>query len=289
MLEFLWDIIKESLLDSIRLVPFLFLTYLIMEWLEHRTGSRTLAVIRRAGKAGPLIGSVLGIFPQCGFAAAASNLYAGGLITAGTLTAVFLSTSDEMLPIFISEAVPVLTILKILGLKLFIGAVSGFALDFLYRKLVRREIRYKNIHTLCESAHCHCEEGVFASALRHTIQITLFIFLITLLLNGLIAGIPREELSGSLLNVPVAGELIAGLLGLIPNCAASVILTQMYLEGVLGAGAMLTGLLTGAGVGILVLFRMNKRHIKQNVGMIAFIYFVSVLWGVLLDILPVAL
>lgn len=289
MLESLWMIIKDALIDSGKLVPFLFLTYLVMEWLEHKTGSRTQAAIRRAGKAGPLIGSALGIFPQCGFAAAASNLYAGGLITAGTLVAVFLSTSDEMLPIFISEAVPAGTILKILGIKLLLGAISGFVLDILYHKLIRKEIRYKNIHTLCESEHCHCEEGVFFSALRHTGQIILFLFLITLVLNGMIAGIGADRLQDFVLNVPVAGELLAGLVGLIPNCAASVIITKMYLEGVLGAGAMLTGLLAGAGVGILVLCRMNKRHIKQNVGIIVFVYLSSVLWGVLFDMLHIVL
>ena len=148
--------LADAVMDTLKILPFLFLTYLVMEWLEHKTGSRTQAAIRRAGKMGPLFGGVLGIFPQCGFSAAASNLYAGGVITAGTLVAVFLSTSDEMLPIFLSEAVPVTTIVSVLGAKLLLGTVSGFFLDFLYHRLLRREIRYKNIHTMCESDFFFC-------------------------------------------------------------------------------------------------------------------------------------
>lgn len=283
MIEQYLEGLTDALFDTLKLVPFLFVTYLVMEWLEHKTGSRTQAAIRRAGKMGPLFGGVLGIFPQCGFSAAASNLYAGGLITAGTLVAVFLSTSDEMLPIFISEAVPAVTIVKVLAAKLLLGMVSGFILDFLYHRILRREIRYKNIHTMCESEHCRCEEGVISSTIRHTLQITVFIFLITFVLNMLLGGIGEDRLSALVLNMPVAGELIAGLIGLIPNCAASVVITQLYLQGVIGAGPMMTGLLAGAGVGILLLCRMNRRHLKQNIGIIAYLYLSSVVWGILID------
>lgn len=287
MLDLWIDIFLDALVDSVKLLPFLFFTYLVMEWLEHKTGSRTQATIRKAGKAGPFIGGVLGIFPQCGFSAAASNLYAGGVVTAGTLVAVYLSTSDEMLPIFISYAVPVVTIVKILAVKMLLGIISGFVLDILYRKLIRKEIRYKNIHTICESEHCRCEEGIFKSALIHTLHIFLFIFFVSLVINGVIAGIGEDRLSNLVLNMPVVGELITGLVGLIPNCAASVVITQMYLEGIIGAGPMITGLLASAGVGILVLCRINKQHMKQNIGIIAFLYLASVSWGILLDILGI--
>ena len=287
MLDFLIDIFTEAGVDTLKLVPFLFLTYVLMEWLEHRTGSRTQAAIRRAGKAGPLFGGVIGVFPQCGFSAAASNLYSGGLITAGTLVAVFLSTSDEMLPIFVSEAVPVGTILRILATKVVIGVICGFALDFLYHGILRRQIRYRNIHTMCESEHCKCEEGIFPSALRHTLQITVFIFLITLLLEAVLEGLGEEALSGLLLDQPVIGELFAGLIGLVPNCASSVVITQLYLEQVIGAGPMMAGLLTNAGVGILVLCRMNRRRVKQNLGIVAYVYLAGVTWGILIDLLHI--
>lgn len=288
MIEQLLASLTDALLDTLKILPFLFLTYLIMEWLEHKTGSRTQAAIRRAGKMGPFFGGILGIFPQCGFSAAAANLYAGGLITAGTLVAVFLSTSDEMLPIFISEAVPVSIIMKVLAVKMLLGIISGFVLDFLYHRLLRREIRYKNIHTMCESEHCRCEEGIFSSAVRHTLHIILFIFLITIALNILIEGIGEDRLSGLVLNTPVAGELIAGLIGLVPNCAASVVITQLYLEGIIGAGPMMTGLLAGAGVGVLLLCRMNHGRMKQNIGIILFLYTSSVLWGILIDYIGVS-
>jgi hypothetical protein len=256
-----------------------------MEWLEHRTGSRTQALIRRAGKAGPLFGGVLGVIPQCGFSAAAANLYSGGLITAGTLTAVFLSTSDEMLPIFLSESVPLGTIAKILLIKMLIGILCGFALDFFYHGILRRELRYKNIHTICESEHCKCEEGILISAVRHTLQITVFIFLITWFLELILNGLGTDTLSGFVLDMPVAGELIAGLIGLIPNCASSVVIAELYLGHMIGTGAMMAGLLTNAGVGILLLCRMNRKHIKQNIGIIVYVYLVGVLAGIIIDLL----
>ena len=287
MLHIIIHIVEHTFFDTIKIVPFLFITYLIMEWLEHKTGSKAQAAIRRAGQAGPLIGGVLGIFPQCGFSAAASNFYAGGLITAGTLVAVFLSTSDEMLPIFISEAVPVPTIIKMLLVKMILGVVSGFVLDFLYHKLLRKELRYKNIHTMCESEHCKCEEGVFSSTLRHTLQITLFIFLITVVLNSVIEIVGEDTLASVLSGVPVLGEVVAALVGLIPNCASSVVITQLYVEGVIGAGPMMSGLLASSGVGVLLLCRMNKKRVKQNVGIVGFLYLVSVFWGVLIDLLNI--
>lgn len=288
MLHFLYDISRDAFLDTIRLIPFLFLTYVVMEWLEHKTGSRTMAVIRKAGRAGPLCGGIAGVIPQCGFSTAAANLYSGGLITAGTLAAVFLSTSDEMLPVFLSEAVPLKTIVIILGIKMGLAIIGGFVLDFLYHRLIRREIRYKNIHTMCESEHCKCEEGIFSSAIRHTLHITLFIFIISLLLGALLESAGADVVRVAVLEIPVAGELLAALIGMIPNCAASVFITELYVEGLIGIGPMMAGLLAGAGVGSLVLCRMNKRHPKQNIGILLFVYLISVFFGIILDMLPLS-
>ena len=201
-MDMLMDILLDGLLDSLRLVPFLFLTYLTMEYLEHKTSTKTRAVVRRAGKLGPLAGSIAGVFPQCGFSAAASNLYAGGVITTGTLIAVFLSTSDEMLPIFISESVSVRVIAVVLGIKLVLGMITGFLVDFIFR-FRPSPIRYKEIHSMCESEHCGCEEGIFPSALKHTVKIFLFVFLFSIALGFLIqlgggpAGTVSVRLSGS--------------------------------------------------------------------------------------------
>lgn len=277
------DIIADSLADGIRLLPFLFLTYLAMEFLEHKAGDRLQAAIRRAGRGGPLIGSILGVFPQCGFSTAASNLYAGRIITVGTLIAVYLSTSDEMLPIMISQNVAVPVIVKILAVKVTVAVLVGFAADCIRRK----DKQDMQIGHLCEQHHCHCEDGIWKSALRHTAEIFVYIMLISLLLNGLIAGIGEDALSGLILDRPVLGPVIAGLVGFIPNCAASVIITQLYLEGMLGAGSLLAGLLTGTGVGFLVLLRVNDNR-RENLGIAGILYVAGVLPGILLELAGVS-
>lgn len=278
------DIFLDSAIDSARLLPFLFVTYLVMEYLEHKTGSHTTELIRKAGKSGPVWGGILGIFPQCGFSAAASSLYAGRLITVGTLLAVYLSTSDEMLPILLSEQVGPGMIVKILGLKMILGIVTGLAVDQILVRLFRRPAEDVDIHSICEHEHCHCEEGsIFRSACSHTIHIVVYIFLISLVLNLVITGIGEENLSGLILNVPVAGQMIAALVGLIPNCAASVVITQLYVEGVLNGGAMMSGLLVSAGVGILILFRLHRNR-KKNLQIVALLYGAGVFWGLLIQL-----
>ena len=299
MTELIWDVLLDAVSDTLRLVPFLFLTYLVMEYLEHKTQDTARQMIRRAGKLGPLIGGIAGVFPQCGFSAAASSLYAGGVISAGTLMAVFLYTSDEMLPIFISEAVDIQVILKILGVKIVIGAVSGFVLDILWRagsrkrreynehRHIHREHHEKDIHDLCDHEHCHCEEGsILKSAVIHSLQITLFIFLVTLVIGFLVEILGEDQIGSIIGNQPVLGVLLAALVGMIPNCAGSVIITQMYLGGILGTGQMLAGLLAGAGVGILVLCRTN-RGAKENLGLIGLLYVISVCWGILFELLGI--
>lgn len=274
--------ILDVIIDSIKLLPFLFLTYLAMEYLEHKAGEKMQEAIRKSGKGGPVIGSILGIFPQCGFSAAASNLYAGRIITMGTLVAIYLSTSDEMLPIMISQNVGIAMIAKILICKVIIGMAAGFAVDFVFRK----QEKNMQIEHLCEQHNCHCEEGIWKSALHHTIEIFVYILIISLALNLVIALIGEEVLANLILNRPVLGELIAGLVGLIPNCAASVTITQLYLKGVLSAGAMLAGLLVGSGVGILVLVRVNDNR-KENLRIIGLVYVIGVAAGILTELLGV--
>lgn len=269
-------------LDTIKLVPFLLITYLIMEYLEHKTSTRTRSIVRRAGRLGPLVGSVAGVFPQCGFSAAASNLYAGGILTTGTLVAVFLSTSDEMLPIFLSEAVDARLILTVLGLKAALGMITGFLIDFIFR-FRPSSIRYKEIHTMCESEHCGCEESIFKSSIRHTIKIVLFIFLCSFVLNMLIVLGGEEQLTAFLSDKPIVGPVLAGIVGLIPNCASSVVITQLYLNELISFGTMMSGLLVGAGVGLLVLFQANKRW-KENLFILCILYGSGVVWGIILDL-----
>ena len=275
------DAIWDGTLDTLKLIPFLFITYLVMEWVEHRTSDHTKIAIRKAGRLGPLVGGVLGVIPQCGFSAAAASLYAGKVITAGILIAVFLSTSDEMLPILLSERAGIGFITKVLIVKALYGVIAGFLVDFLFRKLNERRIGV-GIHGICTQEHCHCEKGIVRSALKHTVSITFFILLISIALNILLTIVGTENLSNLVLNQPVIGEVLAGLIGLIPNCAASIALTQLYLEGIMSAGAMVSGLMVGAGVGLLVLFRTN-RHTRQNIQLTILLYILGVAGGLIVQ------
>ncbi len=282
-------ILEHTLMDVIKLVPFLFITYLIMEYIEHKTSESFKNTIKKAGKVGPLFGGLLGAFPQCGFSAAASGLYAGRVITVGTLIAIYLSTSDEMLPILISEKVDVLVILKILGIKIFIGILIGFIVDlFLSRFIVTKEDD-EGIEHLCHHDHCHCEKSLIKSAIKHTLQIFVFIFIITLALNLIIHHVGENALSNLILDKKVIGPLLAGIVGLIPNCASSVVITQLYLSNVISFGAMLAGLLVGAGVGVLILFKVNSHRLKENIKILCTLYVLGVLAGIVVELLGVVI
>lgn len=277
------DAALDTLKDGIKLLPFLFLTYLIMEYIEHKTSEKTRQIMKKSGKWGSVFGGLLGIVPQCGFSAAASNLYAGRIITLGTLLAVFLSTSDEMLPILISEKAPVQTVIKILAVKASIGILAGVLTDFFMRRKEESVKEGLRIEHMCDHQHCHCSENkILKSALNHTFQIFIFIVIITFLLNLLISGIGEERLASVILGKSVFGPVIAGLVGLIPNCASSVALTQLYLKGLLGGGSLIAGLLAGSGVGLLILYKVND-DIKENIRITLLLYGIGVLSGILIE------
>ena len=287
------DALKDAVIDTLKIAPFLFLTYLCMEYLEAHTEDRIRSLVKRAGWMGPFWGSLLGAVPQCGFSAAASNLYAGRTITLGTLIAIFLSTSDEMLPIMLSESAPVARILKILLIKVIIGMICGFIIDgFCHVKNSRKTGQPEDgesflIERLCEKEHCHCENGSIAlSALKHTGNILLFVLAASFLLNLSFLFLGESALSSLVAKKPVSGILISALVGLIPNCGASVLLTQMYLHGVLPASHLIAGLLDGAGVGLLILFRVNPEQ-KQNLVIAGLLYLLAVLFGLLLYALSI--
>ncbi|MCM1127230.1 MAG: arsenic efflux protein [Lachnospiraceae bacterium] len=284
----IFEAAKEALLDGAKLLPFLFITYLAMEYLEHKTSQKTGLLLQKSGRWGFVFGGVFGVVPQCGFSAAASNLYAGRIITLGTLLAVFLSTSDEMLPILISEHAALSLIVKILLLKAVVGMTAGALADLWMRKRTGNSKEELRIEQICDHQHCHCsEENIFRSALCHTVQIFAFILLVSFLLNLLIEWIGEAAIASFLSSKPVLGPALAGIVGLIPNCASSVVLTQLYLEGVLGAGAMISGLLSGTGVGLLVLFRVND-DLKENVKITLLLYAVGVLAGIVMELLGIA-
>ena len=283
------DSLKDTLKDTITLIPFLFITYLAMEWLEDKTEDQSVAMLSRINRLSHVLGAGIGLIPQCGFSAGAASLYSGGVITAGTLIAVFLSTSDEMIPIFISSSVAPATIGKILAAKFVIALISGIIID-----AASHVIRYgfhadKHIHDLCEREHCGCEDeegGIVRSAFIHTMKITGFIFGISLALSLLMGFAGRDTISSILTAVPLLGTIFTGIIGLIPNCAASVVITQMYLEGLLTCGQLMAGLLVGAGVGLLVLFRTNNHH-RENIAITASLLVLGIGWGILIDMLGI--
>ena len=269
--------------DSLKILPFLFITYLVMEVLEKKAGGKTNLLLEKAGKAGPIAGGILGVIPQCGMSTVASNLYAGRIISVGTLIAIYLSTSDEMLPIMISRSVESAVIVKVLLFKVVIAIIAGVMVDFIDHKWKKEEHREMKIHDFCEHEHCHCEDGILKSAIRHTLKIFLFVLIITFMLNMGIEFIGEENLANFILNRPVLGPILAGLIGLLPNCAASVVITQMFLDGLMSFGTMMAGLLVGAGVGTLILLRVNEDK-AESLKIIGTLYLVGVLSGVFLNV-----
>lgn len=276
------EAILDAIIDSLKILPFLFITYLVMEYLEHKTSKKSKKFIEKSGKFGPIFGGILGAIPQCGFSVSATNLYAGRVITLGTLISIYLSTSDEMLPILISSGTKISLILEILLVKIIIGILAGFTIDLVFQK--NKESGKENgIHNLCENDHCHCEDGIVKSSIKHTLQIYIFILIISIVLNILLFAIGEENLANFILNQPILGPVLAGIIGLIPNCASSVVLTELFTSGVIGIGTLIGGLLVNSGLGVVVLFKVNK-NLKENIKIISILYVVGVIAGIVIEI-----
>lgn len=319
VLEIIEHVVEHTIADTLYLIPFLFVTFVLMEWIEHKTGKKTQQAIRRAGLAGPIVGGVLGAVPQCGFSAAAAALYAGRVVSLGTLFAVFLATSDEMIPIFLAQKVDPATTFSILGFKVAAGIIVGFVIDLGIRLFTSHDDRLR-IHELCADDNCGCEEDcltcmenpdsvydhhddctygcthefhehehkhdkhggwkhILKSSTIHTAKVMVFILVVTFVLNIILETAGEEFLEGILGGDNIGSIILAALIGLIPNCAASVVIAQMYVRGVLGAAAMIAGLLVSAGIGLLVLCRTN-RNFTQNAAIIMGLFLTGVLGGI---------
>ena len=292
-MDFVLHVLEHSVLDTLKLVPLLFVTYLAMEAIEHTSSARVRFVVERSGKAGPVVGAVLGALPQCGFSAMAATLYAGRVVTLGTLVAVVLSTSDEMVPVFLAHQEPLGRLAAIMGAKVAIGMVVGLVVDVALRAWHRAGDGHLHIHELCERERCHCDDdhghdhghgdgrwAIVRSALVHTVQVTLFILALTFVFGLVIESVGQDALAALLANHPVRAVFVSALVGLVPNCGASVAITELYLDGVLATGPMLAGLLASGGVGLLVLWRTNA-DARQNALVTAFVYLVAVAVGLL--------
>lgn len=273
------DCFLDGLIDTLRVFPFLLVSFYIIELLEHKINSNKK--LEHSGKYGPILGSILGVIPQCGIASIATNLYVTGIITLGTLISVFLSTSDEMIPILLSEKVSIKLILIILGIKLLVGLVSGFLIDLIHPKKITTH------YEVCKEEHCHCEEHKFISAFKHTINISLFILVINILLNIVFNHGLNDYLSSLLLKDSIFSPLITSLIGLIPNCASSIVITKLYLASSISFSSMIAGLLTNSGIALVILFKTNK-NIKENIHIIILTYLIGVFIGILLNILKIA-
>lgn len=284
--SFLREVLLDGFLDTLNIIPFLFLTYLLMEYIEHKASARLDAFMKRSGALGPAVGSALGAVPQCAFSAMASNLYTGRVITLGTLIAVFLSTSDEMLPILLSGSVSAGKIFLILGYKALVAVAVGFAVDLTMR-LLRKE-RSIDIDRICEEDNCHCERGILYSALHHTVTISVFIFAVTLLINTLIFFVGTDRLSEIGNSAFGLSHLLFAVIGLIPGCATSVAISSLGVRGIISTGAMLAGLFPGAGVGIIILWRQNHNR-KENLLIMATVVCVGFFFGILADIIGIAI
>lgn len=279
MWETVWEILEHALLDSLQTLPFLFLAYLLIEFLEHHASGKMEKALAGSGKLGVVIGALLGCVPQCGFSAIAANLYAGRIITLGTLMAVFLSTSDEMIIIMLSEPGHVGEMLLLIGIKVVIAVLAGLVIDFIVKR--NNGSGEENIKKLCSG--CGCEHGIFLSALKHTISIFAIVLAANIVLGGLIHLVGEENLGKFMLSGSFFQPILAAVIGLIPNCAASVLITELYIGGALTLSSAVSGLCAGAGVGLIVLFRAN-RNLKDCVRIILLLFGISAAAGLLLSL-----
>lgn len=287
------ELIIDALLDSIKLLPFLFLVYLLIGYLDSSTDNRLYRRLVGAKWLGPIIGSTLGCLPQCGFSVVGANLYSRGMISIGTLLAIFISTSDEAIPILFANPGMLSSVGIVLGLKFIIAIFMGLVIEAIMRMLGRPTLTPKQMvsENVEVQGGCKCQDGchshnggICRSALLHTVKVFMYILVINLILNAIIEGIGEDSLSQILLSNSMWQPVLAALVGLIPNCAASIVLTEMYIAGTLSLGSLIAGLIPGAGMGLVILFKANKSFI-ENIKILGILYVTGVIFGMLLQMI----
>lgn len=275
------DVLIDAIIDTLKMLPFLFGAYLLIEYLEHKASDKITGALAKMGALGPVGGAILGSLPQCGFSVAAANFFSGRVITIGTLIAVFIATSDEAIPIMLAHPDKIGFLWPLIAIKIVIAVIAGIITDIVANRLSHGK-KEEPFHELCENCDCD-KDGILKSALHHTIQIFIFLFIVNIILGFAIHFIGEETISKIMLSDSVFQPFLTALIGFIPNCASSVILTELFMNGSISFGAIIAGLSTGAGLGLAVLFKTN-RHLKQNITILAILYFVSVLSGVLINL-----
>lgn len=281
MKEVLIHTIKHSLLDSIKLLPFLFIAFLLIEYIEHKLSKKVNNIISKSGKLGPIIGGLLGLIPQCGFSVMATNFYITRVISLGTLFSIYLATSDEMLPIMISHGVNYKIIVSILLIKFISGFIFGYIIDIVFRKK-----NTKLNYDLCDKDHCDCEHGLLKSSIKHTFSTFIFILFTNLIITFLYETLGESLVSKIFMRDSLFGPFVGSLVGLIPNCGASIALSELFLKNAISFGTCIAGLLTGSGIAILILFKSNK-NIKENLFIVLTLYLVGVLIGMFIEFLGI--
>lgn len=275
------DFFIDCIMDTVKMIPFLLVAFLIIELIEHKLNDKSKKLIEKSGKFGPLLGGILGAFPQCGFSVLTTNLYITRIVSIGTLIAVYLSTSDEMIPVLLSSNVPLSEVIKIVLLKVIIGIIFGFIIDLIFRKK-----RKKQDYHICDDDTCDCDESIVKSTIKHTLKTSIFIFISVIIIGLIIELFDQDKISLFLSNHKVLAPMISSLIGLVPNCAASIFITQLYVKGILSFGTTMAGLLTGSGVGILLLFK-NNSSIKESIFIAVAIYLIGVVMGLFINVIGV--
>lgn len=301
------EILLDALIDTAKMIPFLLMVYVGIELIEYKFGNLIRKKVQGAGNAGPAIAALAGTFPQCGFSVVTAALYTQKLVTIGTFLAVLISTSDEAIPVILSQPDKVHLIWPLLLTKVIIALIAGYSVDFIFRKSNKKTLEHINNYakgvddkghhheTVIEEPAC-CGHSTSSESrqfdyheiiwhpIKHTAKILLFVFLATLGINLLIFYVGEEQLAALLLGHTFWQPIVAALVGLIPNCAASVAITQLYLQGAISYGAVIAGLSASGGLGILVLFREHdsKKDIFKVVGLL---FAISVISGLLIQYL----
>lgn len=268
-------VLEHSLLDTLKLIPFLFISFIIMELIEHKFSNKKK--LKKINKFGPLAGAILGLIPQCGFSVVASTFYSARVITLGTLFSIYLATSDEMLPILIANKTDISVIIKVLFVKFILGLFFGILVDIIYRT----KLCDNKINDICEEEHCHCNDSIVKSSIVHTIKVLLFVFGVNILLNFVI---DMDVLTNFISNNRILSPIITSVIGLIPNCASSILITELYIENIISFGSCISGLLTGSGLGLLVLFKQNK-NLKENVLILIVLVIFASICGIVLNLI----
>lgn len=280
------DVFMDALIDSLKILPFLFLSYLLIEYIEHKSSEKLEKALSTSGKYSKVVGSILGIIPQCGFSAVAANLFSSRVITIGTLVSVFLATSDEAIPVILTYPEKSKDLLLILGIKFIIAIIFGTIVDMIFTKKHTIEENshdmHEHMHDMCKD--CDCEHGILRSSIKHTIQIFLFLLVFSIIIGGFVELIGEERFSKIIFSGSIFQPFVTSVIGLIPNCASSILLSKLYVEGAISLGAIISGLSTGAGVGGILLIRTNK-NMKENLKILGLVYVIGVFCGIIVDVI----